>query len=60
MQIYSVLLLAPKNGKIAILGSGFRYVADSENHGTDNFTLVIVGKNGHDPGKSTLEITVRQ
>ena len=59
MQIYSVLLLkAPKNGKIVVLGSGFRYVADPQNQEPDSFTLVVLGKNRHDPGKSTLEIAV--
>src|SRR5438067_12733999 len=59
MQIYSVLLSkAPKNGKIVVLGSGFRYVADPQNQEPESFTLVVLGKNRHDPGKSTLEITV--
>ena len=61
MQIYSVLVSkAPTKGKIAIVGSGFRYFADSENHEADSFTLVVVGKNRHDPGKSTLEIAVKR
>ena len=60
MQIYSVLVSkAPTKGKLAIVGSGFRYFADSENHEADSFTLIIVGKNRHDPGISTLEIAVR-
>ena len=60
MQIYSVLVSkAPTKGKIAIFGPGFRYFADSENRGSDSFTLVVVGKNRHDAGKSTLEITVK-
>ena len=60
MQIYSVLVSkAPTKGKIAIFGPGFRYFADSENREADSFTLVVVGKNRHDAGKSTLEITVK-
>ena len=61
MQIYSVLVSkAPTKGKIAIVGSGFRYFADSENNEADSFTLVVEGKNRHDPGKSTLEIAVKR
>src|SRR6202040_2092887 len=33
MQIYSVLVLkAPTKGKLVIVGSGFRYLADPESH----------------------------
>jgi hypothetical protein len=61
MQIYSVLVLkAPTKGKIGIFGSGFRYFADSQNYEADSFTLVVVGKNRHDAGKSTLEIVVKR
>jgi hypothetical protein len=61
MQIYSVSVLkAPTKGKIVIVGSGFRYFADSENHEADRFTLEIVGKNRRDIGKSTLEISVKR
>ena len=60
MQIYSVLVLkAPTKGKLVIVGSGFRYFADSESHEADNFTLVVFGKNRHDPGKSILDIAVK-
>ena len=59
MQIYSVLVLkAPTKGKLVIVGSGFRYFADSDSHEADNFTLVVFGKNRHDPGKSILDIAV--
>lgn len=59
MQIYSVLVLkAPTKGKLVIVGSGFRYFADSESHEADNFTLVVIGKNRRDPGKSILDIAV--
>jgi hypothetical protein len=59
MQIYSVLILkAPTKGKLVIVGSGFRYFADSESREADNFTLVVFGKNRHDPGKSILDIAV--
>src|SRR6266404_8393924 len=61
MQIYSVLVSKPPTkGKIAIVGSGFRYFADSGNHEADSFTLVVVGKNRHSPGKSTVEISVKR
>ena len=60
MQIYSVLVLkAPTKGKLVIVGSGFRYIADPESHEADNFTLVVFGKNRHDPGKSILDIAVK-
>ncbi|HEV7442890.1 MAG TPA: hypothetical protein VGO18_09880 [Steroidobacteraceae bacterium] len=60
MQIYSVeVSKAPTKGRLVLLGSGFRYFADSENHAADSFTLVIDGKNRHDLGKSTLEVVVK-
>ena len=59
MQIYRVLVLkAPTKGKLVILGPGFRYVADSESHEADNFTLVVIGKNRRDDGESILDIAV--
>jgi hypothetical protein len=61
MQIYSVLVLKPPTrGKLVIVGSGFRYVADSANREADNFTLVVFGKNRFEPGKSILDITVKR
>lgn len=62
MQIFSVLVSKPPTkGKIVIVGSGFRYFADSHNDEADRFTLVVAGKNRRDPaGKSTLEIMVRR
>jgi hypothetical protein len=61
MQIYSVLVLkAPTKGKLVIVGSGFRYIADSDNREADNFTLVVFGKNRHDVGKSVLDIAVKR
>ena len=60
MQIDSVVVSkAPTKGKIGIVGYGFRYFADSQNYEADSFTLVVVGKNRRDPGKSTLEIVVK-
>ena len=60
MQIYSVLVLkAPKKGKLEIVGSGFRYLADPENHEEDNFTLVVIGKNRRDEGESVLDVSVK-
>lgn len=60
MQIDSVVVSkAPTKGKIGIVGYGFRYFANSQNYEADSFTLVVVGKNRRDPGKSTLEIVVK-
>jgi hypothetical protein len=60
MQIYNVLVLkAPKKGKLEIVGSGFRYIADSESHDEDNFTLVVIGKNRRDEGESVLDVAVK-
>ena len=60
MQIYSVSVSkAPTKGKIGIVGPGFRYFAGPQNFEDDSFTLVVVGKNRRDPGKSTLEIVVK-
>src|ERR1700730_19368195 len=60
MQIYSVSVSkAPTQGKIGIVGPGFRYYADPQNYEDDSFTLVVVGKNRRDPGKSTLQILVK-
>ena len=61
MQIYSVLILkAPTKGKLVIVGSGFRYVADSGNRDADSFTLVVFGKNRHNTGESVLDIAVNE
>jgi hypothetical protein len=61
MQIFNVSVSkAPTNGKIVIVGPGFRYFADSQDHESDSFTLVIVGKNRRDAGKSTLEVVVKR
>ena len=60
MQIDSVVVSkAPTKGKISMVGYGFRYFANSQNYEADSFTLVVVGKNRRDPGKSTLEIVVK-
>jgi hypothetical protein len=60
MQIYSVSVSkAPTKGKIGIVGPGFRYYADPQNYEDDSFTLLVVGKNRRDPGKSTLQIVVK-
>ena len=59
MQIYAVWVLkAPSNGEIVMVGPGFRYFAKSDFSGTDKFTLVVVGKNRHEEGYSTVEIVV--
>lgn len=59
MQIYSVSVAEmPANGELVLVGPGFRYFARSDFPGTDRFTLVVVGKNRHDEGTSTVQITV--
>ncbi|WP_246775023.1 hypothetical protein [Bradyrhizobium diazoefficiens] len=59
MQIYSVAIAdKPKRGELVLVGPGFRYFAKPDFTGTDAFTLVIVGKNRHDAGTSTVQITI--
>lgn len=59
MQIYSISVAEmPANGELVLVGPGFRYFAKSDFSGTDRFTLVVVGKNRHDEGTSTVQITV--
>ncbi|MET4279032.1 MULTISPECIES: hypothetical protein [unclassified Bradyrhizobium] len=59
MQIYHVEVAEePKSGELVLVGPGFRYHAKPDFAGTDKFSLVVVGKNRHDEGKSTVEITV--
>jgi hypothetical protein len=61
MQIFNVSVSkAPTKGKIVVVGSGFRYFADSQDYEADSFTLVVVGKNRRDAGNSTLEIVVKR
>jgi hypothetical protein len=60
MQIEFVYVLgAPKNGKAVVVGSGFRYFADPDFHGSDSFTVVVSGKNRKTPGNSILVIEVK-
>lgn len=59
MQIFSVSVAdKPKIGELVLVGPGFRYYAKPDFNGTDNFTLVVVGKNRHDEGTSRIQITV--
>lgn len=59
MQIYRVSVgEKPAIGQLVLVGPGFRYLAKSDFSGTDRFTLVVVGKNRHDEGTSTVQITV--
>jgi hypothetical protein len=59
MQIYTVWVLEkPKHGELVMVGPGFRYKAKAEYSGEDKFTLVVVGKNRHEEGFSTVEIAV--
>jgi hypothetical protein len=59
MQVYAVWpLKKPANGELRMVGPGFRYFAKPGFTGTDKFTLVVVGKNRHEEGYSTVEITV--
>jgi hypothetical protein len=63
MQIYDVSVVhAPKNGKIVMVGIGFRYFADPGFKGPDSFTLPVTGMNKKDPGRSyvQIEVTPRQ
>jgi hypothetical protein len=61
MQIESVSVAnGPHNGRIELVGPGFRYFANAENQSADSFTLVVSGKNRHDAGKSTIEITIER
>jgi len=59
MQIYSVSVAEkPKLGELVLVGPGFRYFAKPDFNGTDTFTLVVVGKNRHDQGTSTVQIKI--
>jgi hypothetical protein len=59
MQIYSVSISErPSNGELVLVGPGFRYFAKPDFSGTDKFTLVVVGKNRHDEGTSTVRVTI--
>jgi hypothetical protein len=59
MQIYSVSIAEkPASGELVLIGPGFRYFAKPDFSGTDRFALVVVGKNRHDEGTSTVQITV--
>jgi len=59
MQIYKIELLEkPRGGDIFLVGPGFRYSARADFSGTDMFTLTVIGKNRHDEGSSTVEVTV--
>jgi hypothetical protein len=55
-----LVLKAPTRGKLVIVGSGFRYIADPEGREADNFTLVVFGKNRRDTGNSILDIAVNR
>jgi hypothetical protein len=59
MQIYSVRVLnKPASGELVMVGTGFRYFAKPGFSGSDKFSLMVVGKNLHEEGYSTVEITV--
>jgi hypothetical protein len=59
MQVYAVWpMKKPANGQLVMVGTGFRYYAKPGFTGTDKFTLLVVGKNRHEEGYSTVEITV--
>lgn len=59
MQIYSVRIVEkPKSGELVMVGSGFRYFAKPDFFGTDQFSLMVVGKNLHQEGYSTVHINV--
>lgn len=59
MQVEFVWVLgAPKNGKVVVVGSGFRYFANPDFHGSDSFIVAVSGKNLRTPGNSILRIEV--
>lgn len=59
MQIYSVRVLEkPRSGELVMVGTGFRYFANSDFSGTDRFSLMVVGKNLREEGSSKVEIIV--
>jgi hypothetical protein len=59
MQIYAVWVLEkPANGELVTVGPAFRYIAKPGFSGTDKFSVVVVGKNRHEEGYSTVEVTV--
>jgi hypothetical protein len=59
IQIEQVSLSSgPKNGKVVIVGPGFRYFADPDFQGTDRFTVSVSGKNRKALGGSILKIDV--
>ena len=59
MQIYDVSIAEkPTVGELVLVGPGFRYFAKPDFSGTDKFTLVVNGKNLHEVGTSTVQITV--
>jgi pheromone shutdown protein TraB len=62
MQIYNVQLLRePTQGKVSIVGSGFRYHSSVDDQSTeDAFTLIVTGKNRHTPGKTVIEVVVTE
>ena len=60
MQIEQVSISSvPKNGKVVLVGPGFRYFADPGFQGSDTFTVAVSGKNRKTPGHSTLQIEVQ-
>jgi hypothetical protein len=59
MQIFDVSVVEkPTVGELVLVGPGFRYFAKPDFSGTDKFTLVVNGKNLHEAGTSTVQITV--
>jgi Bacterial Ig domain len=60
MQIENVAIAsAPRNGKVVLVGPGFRYYADPEFQGSDSFTVTVSGKNRKSSGNSTLQIEIK-
>jgi hypothetical protein len=59
MQVYAVWVVEkPANGELVTVGPAFRYFAKPGFSGTDKFSIVVVGKNRHEEGYSTVEVTV--
>jgi hypothetical protein len=59
MQIERVSLsTSPSNGKVVIVGPGFRYFADPDFQGSDAFAVTVTGKNRKAFGNSVLQVQV--
>ena len=53
-----MVISAPHNGRVTLLGSGFSYKAARDFQGPDFFSLVVSGATNKVPGSSTIEVEV--